>query len=189
MYGCQNNLGTTSIRDLLCPPPTHTGGRALQAKAALHDSLATPRLRRPLSFNAAPFMRSLVPCLLLYLSSVLWLLHRPPSAAVPCSGLCKSRDRSQYSEYSHCPAPHCTVPLLPWRTLEPHLFSPPIEASAGRYERRSFPVESRTRKNQLKSRSDRWLHLSWAASGLNQGSVFFILRQIKICTQLVSLNM
>lgn len=91
------------------PLPPDTGGSGApgpatghcKIKPPPHDTLAAPCLRRPLSFNAALFMRSLVPCSLLYLSSVLWLLRRPPQLLSP---YVRGGDRSEYSEYSHCPA-------------------------------------------------------------------------------------
>ncbi len=52
-------------------------------KAATHELLAASGLWRAVSFNTALFMHSPVPLWLLYLSSVLWLLHRPPQLLSP----------------------------------------------------------------------------------------------------------
>lgn len=133
VYDCQNNLATTSIHNLPCnspPPPPQPGhwwlcstlpcNCPLPNKAAPHDSLAAPCLRRTLSFNAALFMRSLVPCSLLYLSSVLWLLRRPPQLLSPAQAYV--RGETDLNTVSTVIVP--PQPSLPWRTLEQHLTPP-----------------------------------------------------------------
>ena len=88
--GCQNNLRITSIRNDT-KFPVNTGCAVtlvstVQNKAATHDpraAAAAAGLWRAVSFNTALFMHSSVPLWLLYLSSVLWLLHRPPQLLSP----------------------------------------------------------------------------------------------------------
>lgn len=69
--------------------PVNTGCAGIlvstvQNKAATHDPCAAAAgLWRAVSFNTALFMHSSVPLWLLYLSSVLWLLHRPPQLLSP----------------------------------------------------------------------------------------------------------
>lgn len=118
------------------PPPTPDAGTLprncpLQNKAAPHDSPSPACLRRPLSFNAGLFMRSLVPCLLLYLSSVLWLLRRPPQLLSQAQAYV--RGETDLNTVSTVIVP--PQPTLPWRTLEQHLSLPFPHSSLGRTAR------------------------------------------------------
>lgn len=125
-------MATTSILKLPCNPPTpDTGGSVVPCPVTVHSL----------------FMRSLVPCLLLYLSSVLWLLRRPPQPLPPARAYVRGEtDLNTVNTVIVLPQPS-----LPWRTLEQHLSPPPppppspIEASAGRPDKQSFPVQSCTR--------------------------------------------
>lgn len=108
VYDCQNNLATTSIHSLPCGPRLQPGHwwlcRTLARNCPLQNNDARFSRRRlpakAIIIHCSLFMRSL-----LVIIFVQWTVASAPtpSAAVPCSGLCKRGDRSKYSEYSHCP--------------------------------------------------------------------------------------
>lgn len=88
-------------------------------------------------------MRSLVPCWLLYLSSVLWLLRRPPQLLSPARAYVRGEtDLNTVSAVIVLPQPS-----LPWRTLEQHLSPPhhPPPLLKPRLDKQSFPVQSGAR--------------------------------------------
>lgn len=143
------DVETTSMRSLPPPAELDTGTLPCNSKIKLRRTIPSPLLAcedhyhsmQPLS--CPPWCRARYYICPVYCG----FCADPPQLLSPARAYVSGVDRSEYSQYSHCPAPHCTVPSLPWRTLERHLISPPIEASAGRSSETVIP--SRVRYSSL----------------------------------------
>lgn len=118
----------------------------VQYEAATHDSLAATSLQRPLSFNMDPFMHSLVPLWLLYLSSVLWLLPRPPQLLSPAQAYITQRQIwiQLVQLLSHStPYSAFIAKADPWATFYLSVSSPlKALADQSNFDKQSFPVWS-----------------------------------------------